>query len=135
MTIPISGLPAELGFTDLNAKPGSVTASMPVTTRHLAPIGRLHAATAVTLADTACGYGCLASLPEGASGFATSTITSHHLSTASVDETLLVEARLIHAGRTTQLWDATVTRESDSKTVATLRCLQQILYPIPKEPS
>ena len=37
----------------------------------LAANGFLHAAAVVGLADTACGYGCVANLPEGATGFTT----------------------------------------------------------------
>lgn len=123
----IAGLPAVLGFTGLHAEPGLARASLTVGPKHLAPIGRLHAGTTVTLADTACGYGCLASLPEGATGFATSTITSHHVSTAEVGDVIEVEARLVHGGRTTQLWEADVRRSSDDKLVTTVRVLQQIL--------
>ena len=39
------------------------------------------------------------------------------------------ESRLVHGGRTTQVWDATVTREDNSKMVALFRCTQIILYP------
>ncbi|GAB3312556.1 hotdog fold thioesterase [Epidermidibacterium keratini] len=130
MNLPdIAGLPAELGITDLYAEPGLARASLTVAPKHLAPIGRLHAGTSVTLADTVCGYGCLASLPDGATGFATSTITSHHVSTAEVGDSLAVEARLVHGGRTTQLWEAGVHRTSDGKLVTTVRVLQQLLYP------
>lgn len=124
---PMNGLPGQLLMDDLQVERGRVTATMPVTTGHLAPIGRLHAGAAITLADTACGYGCLAHLPEDATGFATSTITSHHVGTAAAGDTLAVEAHLLHAGRTTQVRDATVTRTSDGRAVAVVRVLQQIL--------
>ena len=42
---------------------------LPLRADHVAPNGYLHAGTVVALADTACGYGCIASLPDGASGF------------------------------------------------------------------
>jgi acyl-coenzyme A thioesterase PaaI-like protein len=32
-------------------------------------------------------------------------------------------------GRTTQVWDATVTDKSNGKTIALFRCTQMILYP------
>jgi len=34
-----------------------------------------------------------------------------------------------HGGRTTQVWDATVARESDQKHIAFFRCTQLIIYP------
>ena len=36
----------------------------------------------VTLADTSCGYGCVANLPAKASGFTTVELKSNHLGTA-----------------------------------------------------
>ena len=42
----------------------------------------LHAGSIVTLADTSCGYGCFANLPEGATGFTTIELKCNHLGTA-----------------------------------------------------
>ena len=39
--------------------------------------------------------------------------------------------RLVHAGRTTQLWDADVMSEITSEIIALFRCTQVILYPRP----
>src|ERR1700721_4355525 len=50
--------------------------------QHLAPNGYLHAATVVALADTACGYGCMVSLPEGATGFTTAELKANFIGTA-----------------------------------------------------
>jgi uncharacterized protein (TIGR00369 family) len=83
----------------------------------------------LTLADTCAGYGCVAALPEGASGFTTVEIKSNHLGTAldGVIECLAVPA---HVGRTTQVWDATVShRDNKGKTIALFRCTQMVLYP------
>ena len=93
----------------------------------LAPNGYLHAGTVVALADSACGYGCIASLPEGATGFTTIELKTNFLATA-LEGTLQVESRRVHGGRTTQIWDATVSRE-DGKTLALFRCTQLLLYP------
>ncbi|MGH8733789.1 MAG: PaaI family thioesterase, partial [Burkholderiales bacterium] len=48
----------------------------------MAPNGYLHAASVIALADTSCGYGCLANLPEGARGFTTIELKSNFLGTA-----------------------------------------------------
>jgi uncharacterized protein (TIGR00369 family) len=93
----------------------------------LAPNGYLHAATVVALADSACGYGCIASLPDGATGFTTIELKTNFLGTA-LEGTLRCEARRVHSGRTTQVWDATVTDEA-GKTLALFRCTQLLLYP------
>jgi acyl-coenzyme A thioesterase PaaI-like protein len=71
----------------------------------------------------------MASLPDGAVGFATSTITSHHLTSADVGDELIAEATMLHGGRSTQVWDVTVRRRSDNRPIATLRNVQQLLYP------
>jgi 1,4-dihydroxy-2-naphthoyl-CoA hydrolase len=38
-------------------------------------------------------------------------------------------ATAAHLGRTTQVWDVTVTNAANGKTVALFRCTQMILYP------
>ena len=95
--------------------------------KHRASNGFLHAGTVVALADTATGYGCVASLPEGASGFTTVELKSNH--TASLDEGgLLATATMQHGGRTIQVWDAVVTAEETGKQIALFRNTQLILY-------
>jgi 1,4-dihydroxy-2-naphthoyl-CoA hydrolase len=99
----------------------------------LAPNGYLHAATIVALADSACGYGCIASLPDGASGFTTIELKTNFLATA-LEGTISCESELAHGGRTTQVWDATVTDEAGKK-LALFRCTQLLLYAEPRRPS
>lgn len=101
---------------------------------HLNPAGTVHAATVVALADTACGYGCLASLPPSASGFTTIELNANYLGTAGSGQRLEVLARAVHRGSTTQVWDATVTASLSEgaqadKTIAVFRCTQMVLYP------
>jgi 1,4-dihydroxy-2-naphthoyl-CoA hydrolase len=64
-------LPDHLGLDWLELRNGFARGFVEISKQHLAPNGYLHAATVVALADTACGYGCIMSLPEGASGFTT----------------------------------------------------------------
>jgi uncharacterized protein (TIGR00369 family) len=94
----------------------------------MAPNGYLHAATVVALADTACGYGCVASLPDGATGFTTIEIKTNFLGTTR-EGALACEADLAHGGRTTQVWDARVIDEGTGKVIALFRCTQMLLYP------
>ena len=91
----------------------------------LAPNGYLHAGTVVGLADSACGYGCIASLPDGAYGFTTIELKTNFLRSAQTG-TIECEARLTHGGRTTQVWDATVT-DPAGRTMALFRCTQLLL--------
>jgi 1,4-dihydroxy-2-naphthoyl-CoA hydrolase len=96
--------------------------------RHMAPNGFLHAASVVALVDTACGYGCSNQLPEGANGFTTIELKANFLGTA-LEGMVICEARCVHAGRTTQVWDAEARHEQSGKTIALFRCTQMILYP------
>ncbi len=119
-------LPGLLGIQILSVAQGEVSAELAVHTQLLAPNGYLHAGAVVTLADTACGYGTMASLPEGAHSFTTIELKSNHLGTAR-DGVIQVRAKLQHGGRSTQVWDAEVSYQG--KTIALFRCTQMLLYP------
>jgi uncharacterized protein (TIGR00369 family) len=121
-------LPGHLGIEILSVEPGRVGAQLPVKPHLLAPNGYLHAGSVITLADTAAGYGCLASLPPGASGFTTIETKSNHLGTARAGVIECV-ATMAHGGRTTQVWDVVVSDQANGKTIALFRCTQMVLYP------
>lgn len=121
-------LPGLLGINTISISDTEVVAEMVVTTSHLAPNGYLHAGSVVTLADTSCGNGCISNLPEGANSFTTIELKSNHLGTVR-EGTLLCKATVVHKGRTTQVWDATVMSKESGKTIALFRCTQMILYP------
>ncbi len=115
-----------LGFDIVSASPQEIKAGFDIKPHHLAPNGYLHAASIIMLADTSCGYGCMMTLPEGANSFTTIELKSNFLGTAregKVDCT----ATPIHLGRTTQVWDATVS--AAGKTIALFRCTQMVLWP------
>lgn len=121
-------LPQHLGINVTHTGVGEARAELPIKQFLIAPNTYLHAGSIITLADSAAGFGCMASLPEGASGFTTIEIKSNHLGTAR-DGTLDCTAKAVHMGRTTQVWDATVTHRETGKTLALFRCTQMILYP------
>lgn len=120
-------LPGFLGFEWIDVRPGAVHGRFDVRSHHLASTGYLHAASVVALADSACGFGCLKSLPEGASGFTTAELKANYIGTVR-EGGVMCEARLVHGGRTTQVWDADVKSETSGKTIALFRCTQIILY-------
>jgi len=122
----IGYLPDHLGLDWIDVRHGFAHGRFEIGKQHLAPNGYLHAATVVALADTACGYGCIASLPEGATGFTTVELKANFIGTA-LDGAVTCEARLLHGGRTTQVWDAEVKSESTGKTIALFRCTQILL--------
>ena len=118
-------LPGHLGVDVYDGEPGLARARLDVQRHHLAPNGYLHAAAVVALADTACGYGCMLSLPEGTLGFTTIELKTNFLRSTQ-EGTIECEARLAHGGRTTQVWDATVTGP-DGRAMALFRCTQLLL--------
>jgi 1,4-dihydroxy-2-naphthoyl-CoA hydrolase len=120
-------LPGLFGMEILDVERGRVTARLDVRPEFLAPNGYLHAGTVVTLADTCCGFGSMASLPDGAIGFTTIELKTNFLRTATEGAGLRCEATLAHDGRTTQVWDATVTREDDARPLALFRATQYLL--------
>ena len=124
----VGHLPGHLGIVLTHAASGGVWAELLIQPHLLAPNGYLHAGTLVSLADTACGYGCMLSLPNGANGFTTLELKSNHLSTAT-SGLLVCHANIVHQGKTTQVWDAVVKHSETDKTLALFRCTQMILYP------
>ena len=121
-------LPGHLGFEFLRVEPSEVVAQITVEKTHQAWNGFLHAGTVVALADTCCGYGTVRSLPEGADGFTTMELKSNFLSTVRAG-VITCTATPLHQGRTTQVWDATVSAAETGKALAHFRCTQMILWP------
>jgi uncharacterized protein (TIGR00369 family) len=120
-------LPGHLGIEITRVAEGEVAARLPVAPHLLAPNGYLHAGSIVTLADTAAGYGCIASLPEGAHSFTTIELKSNHMGTAR-EGAITCVAKAAHLGRTTQVWDVEVKDEGNGRTIALFRCTQMLLY-------
>ena len=121
-----SGFPGLLGIDFQEAGDGYCRARLELDERHMAPNGYLHAGTVVGFADSACGYGCILNLPDGATGFTTVELKTNFLRTAQPGTTIACEAQLVHGGRTTQLWDATVT-DAEGHRMALFRATQLML--------
>jgi 1,4-dihydroxy-2-naphthoyl-CoA hydrolase len=121
-------LPGLTGVEILAVTPQGVDSRLPVRREVMAPNGFLHAASVIALADTSCGYGCIAHLPKGASGFTTLELKSNFLGTAR-EGAILCRATPVHLGRTTQVWDAEVSVEGTGTRIALFRCTQLVLWP------
>jgi 1,4-dihydroxy-2-naphthoyl-CoA hydrolase len=127
MTAAMEGrLPAVFGIELLAIEPGAAEARLELRPEHLAPNDFLHAGTVITLADSCAGMGCLASLPKEAGGFTTIELKTNFLGTAR-EGALRCEARMLHGGSRTQVWDASVSREEDGRLIAAFRCTQFLL--------
>jgi uncharacterized protein (TIGR00369 family) len=121
-------LPGLIGIEVVEVGYGAIRGRLELRPELLAPNGFLHAASVVALADTLCGFGCTASLPEGANGFTTVELKSNFLGTLR-EGVVACAATMAHGGRTTQVWDATITDEATGKAIALFRCTQMVLYP------
>ena len=121
-------LPGLVGLEILAIGPEGVASRLEVRQELMAPNGFLHAASVIALADTSCGYGCVALLPQGASGFTTLELKANFLGTTR-DGAIACRATPVHLGRTTQVWDAVVGIEGSEKKIATFRCTQMVLWP------
>jgi uncharacterized protein (TIGR00369 family) len=123
-------LPGLVGLevTDFDLEAKTVSARIEIRPHHLAPNGYLHAASVIALADTICGYASMAFRAEGANGFTTIEVKSNFVGTTR-DGAIRATARMLHGGRSTQVWEATVESEATAQPIAFFRCTQMMLYP------
>jgi uncharacterized protein (TIGR00369 family) len=119
-------LPGLLGLEMLSVEPSQVVCRAAIRQGLLAPHGYVHGGTLAAVADTACGYGAIVNLPEGAAGFVTIDLHTNFLGTAR-GGALVCTATPLHIGRSTQVWDAVVRDESSGRTLAMFRCSQLVL--------
>ena len=83
---------------------------------------------AMTIADALCAFGVSQHWPEGATSFTTLECKANFLSSAQEGQVVVGQATPLHLGRSTQVWDATVTNETTGRLMATYRCTQLLLY-------
>ena len=112
---------------DVSGDGRRVVCRLSVRPEHLAPNGYLHGGAVTALADTACGLGAHEARPAAAYGHTTVELKCNLLGTVR-DGAVRCEATAVHAGRTTQVWDAVVTDEATGKVTALFRCTQLLLY-------
>ncbi len=123
----IGKLPEHLGLTISEVGDGRVAGRFTVRPDLVSHTGYLLAGVGLTLADLLCAYGVSTAWPEGARSFTTAEVKCNFIGTALEGEVEIV-ARLVHGGRTTQLWDAEVTSLATGRRMALFRATQIILY-------
>ena len=121
-------LPGWLGLEVITVEDGMVEGRLPVRSELVAHTGYLLAGALLSVADILCAYGVSTVWPEGASGFTTAEVKCNFMGTAR-EGAVLCRAKLLHGGRTTQVWDAEMINEATGKLMAAFRCTQIILYP------
>jgi len=125
-------LPGHMDIEILSVDPDEVRARMKVRKKFCAPNGFLHASSAIALADTACGYATINSLPKGANGFTTIELKTNFTGT-TLEGDISCVTRFLHKGRVTHVLDAEVKAVNTGKTIAFFRCTQMILWPKERE--
>ena len=121
-------LPEHIGLEITEVADGLVAGRFPVRADLVAHTGFLLAGSLLSVADILCAYGVSTSWPEGASGFTTAEVKCNFVGTLR-EGVVAARATLLHGGRTTQVWDATLSDEATGKLMAAFRCTQIILYP------
>lgn len=121
-------LPGLIGVKVLSVDEGTLEAEIDIQQGVMAPHGYLHAGAVVSLADSACGYGCMMNLPEGATGFTTIELKSNFVGTAREGKVKAL-AKVLHKGKATQVWEAKVLHVETEKVIAHFSCTQMVLWP------
>jgi len=121
-------LPEHLGLEITEVEPGKVVGRFAVRPDLVAHTGYLLAGAVLGVADILCAYGVSTAWPEGANGFTTVEVKCNFMATLR-DGAGVCTAKLLHGGRTTQIWDAEFADEATGRLLAAFRCTQMILYP------
>jgi 1,4-dihydroxy-2-naphthoyl-CoA hydrolase len=123
-----SGLPGFLGIELVSVGDGAIEGRLPLRDDLMQVAGGiLHAGTVIAFADSLAGWGCLAAMPDGASAFVTAELKANMVASTRQPDVLTGVGILVHGGRSTQVWDVTVARESDGRALAHFRCTQHLL--------
>ena len=117
-----------LGMEFLKVEDDEVIARIILQQHHFGWNGYLHAGTIFSLADSCAGYGCVRSLPEGAAGFTTIETKTNFLSTVHQGSIQAIAIPL-HRGKSTQVWDTSVSSTENGQLLSCYRCTQMVLWP------
>ena len=117
-----------LGMEFLKVEDDEVIARFILQQHHFGWNGYLHAGTIFSLADSCAGYGCVRSLPEGAAGFTTIETKTNFLSTVRQGSIQAIAIPL-HRGKSTQVWDTSVSSTENGQLLSCYRCTQMVLWP------
>ena len=91
----------------------------------MAPNGFVHGGVMSSLADTACGLGSIYHLKDGET-FTTIEFKINFIATPTKTR-IVCEAKLLHKGRTTQVWDAKIIEDESKRILAHFRCTNLLM--------
>ena len=127
---PWGEFPRSLGLEVVSVEPDRVEGRVPVTDQFIAGTGVLWAPVIIALADALCAAGTGANLDMNTGeSFTTVELKANFMGTAAAGHVITGVATPVHRGRTTHVWDVTVTNESTGKTITVFRCTQMLLRP------
>ena len=100
----------EIEFIDITDD--TVTARMPVTSKVHQPNGVLHGGASVALAESVGSAAALTFLSDKKVSIRGIEIAANHVKSV-VDGFVYAKAKILHKGRTTQLWQIPITNEAE----------------------
>jgi len=101
-----------LGIKFTEVKPGMIKANMPVSSKTCQPNGLLHGGASLVLAESMAGAASYLTVDRENYNVLGLQVSGNHISTVSKG-TLFAEAQLLHAGKTTHVWEVKITGEND----------------------
>ena len=121
MENPFEARPTYVGLTGIeltDASPDHCEGRLEIKPDHHQPYGVVHGGVHCTLIETLASTGAALWAMEQGMGGAVGLSNKTDFLKATTDGVLIGKATPIHRGRTQQLWQVEVTRESDGKLVA-----------------
>lgn len=106
------GMPRALGVQVTSLTPKKVIAEMPITTMHLNHNGRVNGGAIMAFADVLGAVGAVAHRPEGYRGGTIESKTNFFA--AGVGPVLKAVSIPLHVGRTTSVWQTTISNADGS---------------------
>jgi uncharacterized protein (TIGR00369 family) len=111
-----SGFTAGMGLSLVSAKQGSLKLAMAYSPSLSQPAGLVHGGAIATLADTVAGAASMLLLPKGQMAV-TSELKINYVGNVTKG-VLIAEARLLHYGKRTLVWEVRVTDKGSKQLLA-----------------
>ena len=115
-----------LGMSIVALDENYAEAVMPVTEDHQQTMGFLHGGATIALAETIAGIGSYAILPEE-EGCVGMQISASHLSSATLGDTVIAKADLLHKGRRTHVWDVNVYSQKTGRLISSIKVTNAVI--------
>lgn len=111
----------QLGIEITHMEENLLRATMPVDSRTVQPYGLLHGGASVVLAETLASLGAGIHVDHSKETVVGLEINANHIRGVKAGNQVVGEARPIHVGRRTQVWQIDI-KTTDGKLVCSSRC-------------